>query len=140
MERPARQHVELRPARDPYVSTPFELIAEARGLRRGDKRLLLALSRQLEAEAFGLGDEVAILATFQDAAFFTAETRERYERLADRAALVGALGVGISEQPAPRVRGAGFEAHEQLRGEWDVIVVTPLRRRFRGAESRRRRS
>jgi hypothetical protein len=125
MDPPARQHVELRRAADTSADSPFTLIADSRGLRRGDKRLLLALSRQLEAEAFGLGGEVVIMATFQDATFFTAATRARYERLADRAALVGALGGGMSEQPGPGVRGAGFEPHNELRGEWDVIVVSP---------------
>lgn len=124
-EQPARKHVELRPAADSSASSPFALIADARDLRRGDKRLLLALSRQLEAEAFGLGGEVVIMAAFQDAAFFTAQTRERYERLADRAALVGALGGGMSAEPAPGVRGASFEPNDPLRGEWDVIVVSP---------------
>ena len=52
--------------------TPFELIADQRRVRRGDKRLLLALSRQLEAEASTLGGEAVVLATFQDAHFFTA--------------------------------------------------------------------
>ncbi|CAN5568414.1 hypothetical protein BH20ACT18_BH20ACT18_12710 [soil metagenome] len=31
----------------------------------------------------------------------------------------------MSEQPAPGVRGASFEPHNDLRGEWDVIVVSP---------------
>jgi hypothetical protein len=75
--------------------TPFELIADCRRLRRGDKRLLLALSRQLENEALGLGGEAVVLATFQDARFFTTDSRAKYERLAESAALVGALGCGF---------------------------------------------
>ncbi len=63
---------------------------------------------QLEAEAFGLGGEVVIMATFQDATFFTPATRARYERLADRAALVGALGVG--DERAARAGGYGAQA------------------------------
>jgi EAL domain-containing protein (putative c-di-GMP-specific phosphodiesterase class I) len=105
--------------------TPFELIADRRRLRRGDKRLLLALSRQLENEALGLGGEAVVLATFQDERFFTTDTRVKYERLAESAALVGALGRGLEPEPAPCVRGADLAADEALRGEWDVAVIGP---------------
>ena len=71
-----------------------------RRVRRGDKRLLLALSRQLEAEASALGGEAVVLATFQDADFFTPRSRDAYEALARSAALVGALGFGLGEEPA----------------------------------------
>ena len=66
-----------------------------------------------------------MLATFQDARFFTPATRARYERLADRAALVGALGRGLAAEPAPGVRGADLGRDEALRGEWDVAVIGP---------------
>jgi EAL domain-containing protein (putative c-di-GMP-specific phosphodiesterase class I) len=107
------------------AGTPFELIADLRRVRRGDKRLLLALSRQLEAEASTLGEEAVVLAAFQDARFFTRRSRERYESLARSAALVGALGYGLGEEPAPGVRGAGLRHDEALLGEWDVAVVGP---------------
>jgi EAL domain-containing protein (putative c-di-GMP-specific phosphodiesterase class I) len=105
--------------------TPFELIADRRRLRRGDKRLLLALSRQLEAEASALGGEAVVLASFQHADFFTPRSRQRYETLARSAALVGALGFGLGHEPAPGVRGAGLREDEALVGEWDVAVVGP---------------
>ena len=105
--------------------TPFELIADRRRLRRGDKRLLLALSMQLEAEAQALGAETVVLATFQDVRFFTPATRARYERLATGAALVGALGRGLGGEPAHGVRGADLGRDETLRGEWDVAVIGP---------------
>ncbi len=105
--------------------TPFETIARHRPLRRGDKRLLLSISRQLEEEAFGLAGEVVVLASFQDAAFFSDRTARRYRRLADQAALVGALGVGMPCKPGGRVRGADLDGDDPLCGEWDVIVVAP---------------
>jgi EAL domain-containing protein (putative c-di-GMP-specific phosphodiesterase class I) len=117
--------VRLRPTGATPVGTPFELIADRRRVRRGDKRLLLALSRQLEAEADGLGGEVVVLASFQDVGFFTTRSRDRYEQLARSAALVGALGTGMSEEPAPRVRGADLKQDEALQDEWNVAVISP---------------
>lgn len=117
--------VPRRPPATDIASTPFELIADSRRLRRGDKHLLLALSRQLEEEALRLGSEAVVLATFQSADFFTPTSRRRYERLAGSAALVGVLGVGLDSEPAPGVRGASLRADDPLRGEWDVIVVSP---------------
>ncbi len=117
--------VPLRPREPLPPGTPFELIADLRRVRRGDKRLLLALSRQIEAEASTLGAEAVVLATFQHVDFFTPRSRARYESLARTAALVGALGQGLGEEPAAGVRGAGLREDEPLVGEWDVAVVGP---------------
>jgi EAL domain-containing protein (putative c-di-GMP-specific phosphodiesterase class I) len=122
---PPATAVPLRASTTEHALTPFDLIADRRRLRRGDKRLLLALSRQLEDEALGLGGEAVVLATFQDARFFTTASRAKYERLAEHAALVGALGRGLEPEPAPCVRGADLARDETLRGEWDVAVVSP---------------
>jgi DICT domain-containing protein len=105
--------------------TPFNLVADSRRVRRGDKRLLLALSRQLEAEAFTLGDEAVLLATFQEEQFFTERSRNRYVEISERAAFVGALGVGLDPKPAPGVRGSDLAINDPLRREWDVVVVGP---------------
>jgi EAL domain-containing protein (putative c-di-GMP-specific phosphodiesterase class I) len=105
--------------------TPFERIADSDSVLVGDKRLLLSLSRQLEQEAFAVQGEAVVLATFQHARFFTDSTRQRYERLAESAALVGALGIGMPPRPGAGVRGAGLAPDDRLRGEWDVVVVGP---------------
>jgi EAL domain-containing protein (putative c-di-GMP-specific phosphodiesterase class I) len=122
---PATAPVALRRVEAASAGTPYELIADQRRVRRGDKRLLLALSLQLEAEARALGGEAVVLATFQDASFFTRASSRRYEGMARGAALVGALGVGMPAAPAPGVRGASLEAGETLQGEWDVVVISP---------------
>jgi EAL domain-containing protein (putative c-di-GMP-specific phosphodiesterase class I) len=107
------------------AGTPFDLVADSRRIRRGDKRLLLALSRQLEAEALGLGAETVLLATFQEDKFFTARSSRRYVEIAECAAFVGALGVGMDPKPAAGVRGARLAPDDPLRREWDVVVVGP---------------
>jgi hypothetical protein len=109
----------------PRPGTPFDLVADRRRVRRGDKRLLLALSRQLEAEALSLGNEAVVLSTFQEAQFFTDLSSRRYVELTESGAFVGALGVGLDAEPAPGVRGARLDPDDPLRSEWDVVVVGP---------------
>ena len=55
----------------PGRATPFTLVTERRPVRRGDKKLLLRLSRQLEAHAAEIGHEAVLLSTFQHEQFFT---------------------------------------------------------------------
>jgi EAL domain-containing protein (putative c-di-GMP-specific phosphodiesterase class I) len=122
-----RQSARL-PVRDPLPPTPrtpYEILSARQRPRSGDKRLLFAISRQLEARIDGSGDAAVVLVTFQDERFITAATAARYERIARRAAFVGALGTGLSSEPVPGVRGATLEAGEALAGEWSVIVLDP---------------
>jgi EAL domain-containing protein (putative c-di-GMP-specific phosphodiesterase class I) len=114
-----------RPRRKPrdHHRSAFEVVAQQRPARRGDKRLLLALSLQIEAHAWSLGASAVVLSAFQESQYFSSATRSRYSALSKGAALVGALGVGLSEEPAPGVRGAALERVDPLRGEWDVTVI-----------------
>lgn len=114
-----------RPTDEDASSTPYELVAAKRPTRSGDKRLLLELTRSIELQAAKQGPAAVILATFQEAPYFTPKTAERYVELAGDAALVGALGVGLVGEPAPGVRGVSLDAAEPLRGEWDVAVLGP---------------
>lgn len=113
------------PLDDDGDQTPFEVLREAIEPRTAPKRLLLALSRQLEAHAEGLGHAGVLLATFQDRARFTGASRARYEHLGRRLAFVGALGAGLEHHAARGVRGADLPPGDPLRGEWDVCVVGP---------------
>jgi EAL domain-containing protein (putative c-di-GMP-specific phosphodiesterase class I) len=116
-----------RPSRAQHAAhaSPFETVAAHRPMRRATKRLMLALSLQIEAQASSLGAAAVVLSTFQEAEYFTAKTAARYSRLSEQAALAGALGVGLSEHPAPGVRGVAIEHVDPLRGEWDVTVIAP---------------
>ena len=105
--------------------SPFEVVTQDRETRRGTKRLLLALSLQIEAQAAGLGSAAVVLSTFQEADYFTATTAARYSEMARAAALVGALGVGLPERPVAGVRGVALDRADPLRGEWDVAVIGP---------------
>lgn len=107
------------------VQTPFEVVTEVRETRRGDKALLLELSRAIEEQVAGQGTAAVILSTFQEAEFFSAKTARRYAQLAEHAAMVAALGVGLPEEPGRGIRGVALDSAEALRGEWDVTVLGP---------------
>ncbi len=105
--------------------SPFEAVTERLPKRTGNKRLLLALSLQIEGRTSSLGRSAVVLSSFQEAQHFSARTKTRYSSLSRQAALVGALGVGLSEQPAPGVRGVALDSADPLRGEWNVTVIDP---------------
>lgn len=106
-------------------ATPFDVVAAGRAVRPATWSFLLQISLLLESQAASLGAEVMIVSAFQDARRFTPDTARRYEALAERAALVAALGVGMASEPAPGVRGAALPADHRLRGEWSVAVLSP---------------
>ncbi len=116
--RPYRRAAERR-------HSPFEVVTERLPTRCGTKRLLLALSLQIEGRTSSLGRSAVVLSSFQEAQHFNAPTRARYSDLSRQAALVGALGVGLSEQPARGVRGVALDSADPLRGEWNVTVIDP---------------
>jgi hypothetical protein len=105
--------------------TPYSVVAAVRETRPGEKRLLLALSNQLEQQAMALGSGGVVISAFQSAERFTPRTRRRYTALAADAAFVGALGVEMDPEPAPGVRGAAVPAGDPLLGEWSIAVLGP---------------
>jgi EAL domain-containing protein (putative c-di-GMP-specific phosphodiesterase class I) len=118
----------LEAPRSPLLApetTAFVAVSRRRATRRGTKRLLLAISRQLEEHVLRQADAAVVIAAFQDARHFTPATSAYYERMAKRAAFVGALGADLPERPAPGVRGVTLTEAEALRGEWDVVVLAP---------------
>lgn len=113
-----------RPGRATPLS-PFSLVARHPGVRVAPKSLLLPMSRYLEQHAHWGAERPVLLAAFERAEFFTRRTAARYTDLVPRCAFVGALGVGMPEEPVPGVRGATLAADDPLRGEWVVAVVGP---------------
>jgi EAL domain-containing protein (putative c-di-GMP-specific phosphodiesterase class I) len=113
--------------RDPEASAeaPFALAAAAVPPRLARKDLLIEISKHLERQAMHSGEATAVLASFQDAAFFTPATRRRYSQLAQRAAFVGVLGRGMPLSPMPGIRGGQLSLAEPLFSEWDIAVIGP---------------
>ena len=92
--------------------SPYDAVAARCARAAAPRQLLLAISKHLEAQVAAQGEAAVVLAAFQDARHFTPSRAARYERLAAQAALVGALGVGLSAEPAPGVRGAALDADD----------------------------
>ena len=105
--------------------TPVEIVEALLPMLEGTKGELLRHSIELEQRAQDLEDAAVVLGTFQTAERFTPATRRRYSALADGSAFVAAFGAGLTERPAPGVRGASFPANHRLLGEWNVVVVAP---------------
>lgn len=114
------------PLRTPHSeappATPFDLVEPARQ-RVASKRLLLGFSLHIEQQGMTLETPPVVLSAFQDRSRFTPATAERYRRMAERCPLVAALGTGMSDSPAPGVRGGDLADDDRLAGEWTVVVV-----------------
>lgn len=83
------------------------------------------MSKHLENQTMNAGGSTVVLATFQNARFFTPQTSERYRRLAQSAAFVGALGQDMPATRLPGVRGCVLDPGDPLIGEWDIAIVGP---------------
>jgi EAL domain-containing protein (putative c-di-GMP-specific phosphodiesterase class I) len=107
------------------MRSPFSALPHGTALLRAPKRLLVELSKQLEREAVRLGESCLVGATFQEARHFSDATASRYQELHQRTAFVCAIGEGLAEEPVPGVRGADLAAGDPMRGEWNIVVVSP---------------
>jgi diguanylate cyclase (GGDEF)-like protein/PAS domain S-box-containing protein len=105
--------------------SPFSCLPAGAPLRRSVKSLLIELSKQLEREAMRLGETCVVAATFQEARHFTPSTIQRYRDLVERTGFVCALGEDLPVEPLPGVRGAALDPADPVRGEWDVVVLSP---------------
>ncbi|MGZ4668922.1 MAG: diguanylate cyclase domain-containing protein [Blastococcus sp.] len=124
-----REHGELRlpgaPATELSGDSPFSCLPAGVALRRSSKALLIEVSKQLEREAMRLGDTCVVAATFQVARHFTPSTAQRYRDLVERTGFVCALGEDLPVEPLPGLRGATLSPADPVRGEWDLVVLSP---------------
>lgn len=104
--------------------TPFGVAASVREARTSSRALLLAMSKHLERQAGAIGESCLMLAAFQTAAAFEFAAR-RYSDLASNHAYVAVFGSGLTDHPAPGVRGVDLAPDEPLSREWNVVIVGP---------------
>ncbi len=129
LEAAAPLHTDATPLaeRQPRISdeTPFELVERLLPTAEATKRDLLGISMDLEGRTLEARDSAVVLGCFQAARHFTPATAQRYTELARGSAFVGAFGGGLSDAPAPGVRGASMPDNDRLAGEWNVICIGP---------------
>jgi EAL domain-containing protein (putative c-di-GMP-specific phosphodiesterase class I) len=125
LREPRRALAPQTAADGPVSRSPYAAAVRSRTPQRGSKSLLIAVSKLLEAQAAQLGEQVVVLAAFQTASWFSADTARRYASLAASAALVVVLGEGVTAEPAPGVRGADLSSDDPMLGEWAIVVVAP---------------
>jgi EAL domain-containing protein (putative c-di-GMP-specific phosphodiesterase class I) len=105
--------------------TPFSVVRAARGLRRGDKRLLLGIAGHLEAQAVALAEAPVVLSTFEAGEDVPDGTLERYAALSAHGSFVAALRTGDAPVVREGTRGARLPDDHRLADEWSVVVVGP---------------
>ncbi|HEY8770982.1 MAG TPA: DICT sensory domain-containing protein, partial [Thermoleophilaceae bacterium] len=113
--------------RQPRIAdeTPFEVVERVLPMAEATKRDLLGISIDIESRTLEARDSAVALGCFQAARHFTPATAARYAELARGSAFVGAFGSGLSDTPAPGVRGASIPDDDRLAGEWNVICIGP---------------
>ena len=105
--------------------SPFACLPPGVPVREAPKALLIELSKQLERQAMRLGETCIVAAAFQQARHVTPATRQRYRDLVERVGFVAVLGADLPVEPLPGLRGAGIAPTDPVRGEWDVVVLSP---------------
>ncbi|GAB4081402.1 diguanylate cyclase domain-containing protein [Modestobacter muralis] len=105
--------------------SPFGCLPAGTELRVAPKALLIELSKHLERQAMRLGETCVVASTFQEARHFTPATKLRYRDLVARTGFVCALGADLPLEPVPGLRGAHLDPADPVRGEWDVVVLSP---------------
>jgi len=85
----------------------------------------MAISRQLEHQALGIGASAVVFTTLQHARNFTADTARRYARLAADTAFVAVFATDLAAEPTTGVRGVALSHADPLTDEWSVIVIGP---------------
>jgi EAL domain-containing protein (putative c-di-GMP-specific phosphodiesterase class I) len=121
---PAERHVRAAFHADPRDTTPFQLVAEGREVRRASREMLAGLSRHLEEQARALGRGAVLVGAFEEDAGFDAAARRRYAELAREVAFCGAVGTDMPVEPADGVHGGRLHAGDPLAREWTVAVVS----------------
>ena len=106
-------------------TSPFACLPPEVAVREAPKALLSELSRQLERQALRLGETCVVASAFQEARWLTPATRRRYRHLAEHVGFVATLAEDLPVEPVAGVRGASLVADDPVRGEWDVVVLSP---------------
>ena len=105
-----------------YFGRPGPLPSPLPTFGAADKRLLIEISKQLEA---GLRRRRQRDPACCVPGRLLHPTRRRYAGMVRSCSFVAALGRGMPAEPLPGLRGAVISPGDPLRGEWDIAVLGP---------------
>ncbi|AZG46844.1 DICT sensory domain-containing protein [Gordonia insulae] len=108
----------------PDQATPYAIATVSITPRRGDKRLLIEMSKALEHQA-AIGGAAVVLGTFQHAKHFTQHTADRWRAMSENTGLAGVYGVGLADVRDGNVHRAPLRPDDDLVEEWNVAVLGP---------------
>ena len=109
---------------DPALDTPFAIASQTVTPRRGTKRLLIEMSKELERQA-SIGGAGVVLGTFQHAHNFSSLTATRWRTMSEITGLAGVYGVGLADIRDGNVHRAPLSPDDDLVNEWNVVVLGP---------------
>jgi len=105
-------------------TTPFEVAAASRVAERAFKRLLFHMSRHIEERCRWLNEPFVLLASFQQARFFSAAARDRYQELSASSALTVVVAAGLEPQTTPNLQVSALLPGSKMGEEWVVCVLS----------------
>jgi EAL domain-containing protein (putative c-di-GMP-specific phosphodiesterase class I) len=129
-----KQRYQPRPWSMPTTTPPVDdergslfSLAEAHApVHTARKPTLIALSRNIEAQAVRTDDAPLVLAALQHARHYTPATRAQYRELAACCPSVTIFGQQLPAGLDPGIRGVALPASDPLCAEWIVLTLGPL--------------
>lgn len=107
--------------------TPFQIVSQVRPTSITEKRFLVTLSRYLEEQSDAHGPHALLLVSFQSRARSSPASRERLQRLTERAAFTVVLGMTLDDVAhlGNRARMSEIAPGDPIGDEWTVAVLGP---------------
>ncbi|MGH2684374.1 MAG: EAL domain-containing protein [Actinomycetota bacterium] len=122
-----RDVVPLRLQPPQVADTPFDVISGTGEGKRMPVAKVLELIRDAERESIDDLSRNVVLACFGGRGLFTPDIAARYADLAREAVFVGAVGLGLPQEPAPGVRSTPLDERDALAHQLAVAIVGPDR-------------
>lgn len=103
--------------------SPFEIASDGRVVTPSSKKLLAAMSTQIEWQAASAGADTLALGTFQHARYFGTRTRRRWNTVASTIAYTGVYGIEMDALSDPKITHVALDPADPLVEEWNVVVL-----------------
>nr|WP_296765757.1 DICT sensory domain-containing protein [Rhodococcus sp. (in: high G+C Gram-positive bacteria)] len=103
--------------------SPFEIASDGRVVTPSSKKLLAAMSTQIEWQAASAGADTLALGTFQHARHFGNRTRRRWNTMASTIAYTGVYGIEMNPLSDTKIAHVALDPADPLVEEWNIVVL-----------------